>query len=62
VKKNKKTLKLATIELTPLTRRILAQMGPEGQVIHGRLKKFLYELTPAHLKIVERAASFGSER
>lgn len=62
MRNNQKTVTLATVELTPLTRRILAQMGPEGQAIQNRLKKFRQNLTSAHLKIVEKANRFGYER
>jgi hypothetical protein len=62
MRKNKKTVMLTRVELTPLTKRILAQMGPEGQDIQNRLKKFRQNLTSAHLKTVEKANRFGYER
>lgn len=62
MRKNKKTVMLARVELTPLTKRILAQMGREGQDIQNRLKKFRQNLRSAHLKTVEKADRFGYER
>lgn len=43
MKRNKKTVILAHEELTPLTERILSQMGKDGAVIRKRLKSFYRE-------------------
>lgn len=43
MKRNKRTVILAHEELTPLTERILSQMGKDGAVIRKRLKSFYRE-------------------
>ena len=60
MKKNRKTTVLARAELTPLTNRILNQMGPEGQAIQNRLKTFLHKLTSAHLKTAGKSDDLDS--
>ena len=40
MKRNKRTITLGHVDLTPLTEHILAQMGDEGVDIRERLKKF----------------------
>jgi hypothetical protein len=42
-KRNKRIECMATVELTPLTEQILAQMGQEGVIIRKRLKTFYRE-------------------
>ncbi len=42
-KRNKRTVCMATVDLTPLTEQILAQMGQEGVIIRKRLKTFYRE-------------------
>jgi hypothetical protein len=43
MKRNKRTGKACVQELTPLTERILARMGPEGAAIRRRLGRFYQE-------------------
>ena len=43
MKRNKKTVVVAKKQLTPLTERILEQMGPEGSTIRKRLEDFYRE-------------------
>ena len=43
MKRNQRTMAVATPDLTPLTRHILSQMGPEGQDIRQRLQRFYQE-------------------
>jgi hypothetical protein len=43
MKRNQRTLTVATLELTPLTEHILSQMGPEGLDIRKRLQRFYQE-------------------
>ena len=45
MKRNKRTEVVACELLTPLTRQILAEMGPEGAVIRHRLRRFYRERT-----------------
>jgi len=59
--RNKRNIVRATNELTPLTKHILAKMGPEGKTIRNRLKKFLNNLTSDQLKIVGKSDSLGSK-
>jgi hypothetical protein len=46
MKRNKITV-LAPVQLNPLTKRILAQMGTQGQAIQSRLKIF-HRLKSSH--------------
>jgi hypothetical protein len=57
MKRNRKISALASGELTPLTKNILNQMGPEGQEILTRLKNYMYEMTTAYSKFVEKKVS-----
>jgi hypothetical protein len=43
MKRNKRTVIMAHDDLTPLTERILSQMGKEGSSIRKRLKHFYRE-------------------
>lgn len=45
MKRNKRTVIMAHDDLTPLTERILSQMGREGNSIRKRLKHFYRERT-----------------
>jgi hypothetical protein len=49
--------------VSPLTKKILTQMGPEGQEILTRLKKYMYEVTTAYSKFGEnKVSNIGTER
>ena len=53
MKRNKKFIRLATEELTPLTKRILKQMGSEGHKIEKRLKNHFCKLISDNLKSIQ---------
>jgi hypothetical protein len=63
MKRNKKLAAMATDELSPLTKKILTNMGPEGQEILTRLKKYMYEVMTAYSKFGEnKVSNIGTER
>lgn len=57
MRRNRKLSALATDDLSPLTKKILNHMGPEGQEILTRLKKYMHEVTTAYSKFVEKKVS-----
>ena len=53
MKRNRKIMRLATEELTPLTKRILKQMGPKGCEIEKRLKNQFCKLISENMKFIQ---------